>query len=154
MTKYKWKRSQQGLEANIAGKELERIQKKNGCLTPDIIVQEASKKKSPIHSFFEWDDTKAAAQYRLTQARYLLRTIEVVYTESEGSDPVRIRAFHSIINTEDEKEYVTLKQAMDNEDYVQQLKDQATKEIKAWKEKYKAIKDFEAIFQAIDEILL
>ena len=45
------------------------LSKKNN-LTAREIVEEARKKNSPLHDFFEWDDSIAAEKYRLAQARF------------------------------------------------------------------------------------
>ena len=42
-------------------------------LKPSFVVQEARNKKSPLHAEFEWDDAKAGHEYRLAQARRLIR---------------------------------------------------------------------------------
>ena len=38
-----------------------------------------------MHDWFEWRDDEAAHQYRLMQARRLIRTVKVVYNEQEES---------------------------------------------------------------------
>lgn len=53
----------------------------DGVITPDAVLKEAAKKKSPLYSYFEWDDSKAAYNYRLDQARALIRSVRVVVTE-------------------------------------------------------------------------
>lgn len=56
---------------------IETIRKSNkGRLTPFLVVTAASKKDHPLHPVFEWDDGKAAHQYRLDQARDIIRTVE------------------------------------------------------------------------------
>ena len=57
-------------QAENYGAELERLQEKMK-LTPENIVVAASKKRSPLHDYFEWDNGKAGQKYRLWQARYL-----------------------------------------------------------------------------------
>jgi len=54
--------------------------KNGGLLTPDAVVADAAKKNSPLHAQFEWDDDKAAASYRIDQARALIRSIRIVVT--------------------------------------------------------------------------
>lgn len=49
----------------------------NGTLTPDLIVEDARNPSSPLHEEFEWDDTVAAHQHRLSQARTVIRTIHI-----------------------------------------------------------------------------
>ena len=75
------------VDPSIAGQELQRIQNFYGSITPEILVNEAKKRKSPLHPIFEWDDTKAAEGYRLQQARILLNNIRVtVVTDGESRD--------------------------------------------------------------------
>ena len=57
-------------------KSLER----RGRLTPDQVVEAARNPRSPLHGRFEWDDSAAAAKWRIEQARELIRTIKVVIT--------------------------------------------------------------------------
>lgn len=54
--------------------------KNGGRLTPELVVDAAKDKKSPLHSQFEWDDKKAGHQYRIEQARTLIRSVQVVIT--------------------------------------------------------------------------
>jgi hypothetical protein len=58
-----------------------------GELTPALVVDEASKPKSPGHQWFTWDDQQAAYERRLDQARYLIRAVVIV-----RMDPVSIAA--------------------------------------------------------------
>lgn len=46
-------------------------------IEPQAVVDKARSPDSPLYSFFEWDDTKAAAQHRLLQARQLIRRVKV-----------------------------------------------------------------------------
>jgi hypothetical protein len=65
--------------------ELNALVKANGGrITPEALVQAASNKKSALHDFFEWDDATAAHQYRLEQARRMIRScriVEIVHKE-------------------------------------------------------------------------
>lgn len=51
----------------------------HGVLRAEDVVREAENPKSPLHSRFEWDDTEAARQHRLWQARQLISVcVEVI----------------------------------------------------------------------------
>ena len=154
MQKYKWKQRRFGdITADVAAKELCDIQKKHGSLTPDVVVKEAKKKRSPIHDCFEWDDTTAAAKYRVEQAKYLIRTIEVVFTgDDDECEPLHVRAFHSIVTEDDSREYVTLKQAQGSAAVWDQVKQQALDALLAWKTKYAAFKEFEQLYVLISKL--
>lgn len=61
-----------------------------GLLTPSAVVADAEDGSSPLHHCFEWDDTEAARQWRLEQARTLIRSVRVdVQTESRVVSTVR-----------------------------------------------------------------
>ena len=64
-------------------------QKHGGILRPCDVVKDAADPDSPLHSVFEWDDTKAAHQYRLDQARDLI-TVYVEVLPGERKDPVQV----------------------------------------------------------------
>lgn len=59
--------------------ELKRIYKANedGKLMPEEVVEAARHPDSPLHSKFEWDDSVAAENYRLNQARTLIVRFKV-----------------------------------------------------------------------------
>ena len=54
-------------------KELARIQERDGCVRPSVIVAESKRVKAPLHDEFEWDNDKAGHEHRLSQARRLIR---------------------------------------------------------------------------------
>lgn len=54
-----------------------------GRLTPEAVVEAARAKSSPLHEHFEWNDGKAAAAWRIEQARVLIRSVTVVVTSEE-----------------------------------------------------------------------
>jgi hypothetical protein len=49
----------------------------HGKVAPSQIVEAARDENSPLHQVFEWDDTIAAQEHRLLQARQLIRTVVV-----------------------------------------------------------------------------
>lgn len=66
--------------------ELSRIYSERGALRPADVVEDARPDDAPLHPCFEWRDQVAADQYRLYQARHLIRTV-VVQTD-HGAGPV------------------------------------------------------------------
>ena len=56
--------------------ELEAIRKRHGgVLDPKHVVHFAADEETALHGCFTWDDTKAAQEHRLWQARELIRTV-------------------------------------------------------------------------------
>ncbi len=79
MTKYKWRSGQRyAASADVAHKEMERIRKQHGALTAPFLLDEAREKDNPLHEEFTWDNRKAAEQFRLGEARTLIRAIITV----------------------------------------------------------------------------
>ena len=61
-------------------RELLRLEQDNGHLDPNDVIEAAKSPGSPLHSYFEWDDSTAAAKYRLDQARALIRSVKIEVT--------------------------------------------------------------------------
>lgn len=57
-------------------------------LVPEKVVEEAADEASPLHSYFDWDDSEAARQWRMMQARALIRKIEVIYPDDRSESAV------------------------------------------------------------------
>ncbi len=110
-------------EAQIYGERLDYLaSKNNGKVTPDMVIEDAQQKKSVFHTYFQWDDTEAAEQYRIQQARNLINHIvEVVVIEGKQS---KQRSFFSIKNGGGNKAYVTIKIAVSKPNYRVQLLNQ------------------------------
>lgn len=110
-------------QAQKYGERLEYLSSTNkGKVTPEIVIQDAKTKKSIFHDYFEWDETQAAKQYRLQQARNLINhVIEVVVIEGKES---KQRSFFSVKNGNDETVYVTVKKAITTPNYRVQLLNQ------------------------------
>lgn len=129
MKKYKLRRGTKlkGIDAQVVGETIDSLKDDNGHITTEQVVESAKNEKSPIHNCFDWDDTEAAEQWRLQQARSLISVIvEVTIIENEE---VEQRSFHSVHEKNESGEsitvYVTLKDAVENDDYRKQLLNKA-----------------------------
>lgn len=87
---YEWRNGARlKLDAQVAGEELDRIRERDGKLETAIIVDEARPADAPLHPAFEWNNKTAGEQWRLHQARYLVRALAVRAEEVDGdSAPV------------------------------------------------------------------
>lgn len=149
-------------KAQTYGEFLWKIKEENGdVLTPIQIIEKAKPKNSPIHEFFEWDDTIAGEKWRLWQARYLIGRIEII-VQSDGEED-QIRAFHNISvqdGKDHERGYVTLKDVQSNQDYLEIVLENALDEIKSWQKRYgqykrlKVFKPLKPIFKAIRQTVV
>lgn len=60
----------------------------HGKLTAPMVVGAARNKAHPLHTAFEWNNSKAAEEYRLIQARHLIREVRFVYSDTRQKDPL------------------------------------------------------------------
>lgn len=59
-------------------KEVLRLQERDGVCSPETLVDEAADPNHPLHSLFTWDDTDAAAKWRVYQARKVIGRVRIV----------------------------------------------------------------------------
>lgn len=93
--------------------ELLRIREEYGDLTAEAIVSSATSASSVLHSQFEWDDTEAAHQYRLVQARRLVKYVKEPYVRPTGEQS-RVRYFHAIPQDDNRTVYTPLSEVIEN----------------------------------------
>lgn len=134
------------VRAQVAGERLEQIRLTHaGKLTPEMVVRDAKPKRSPLHKAFEWDDTKAAASFRLVQAGDLIRAIIVVTDEAPDAAPVR-----AFVHVEDEeKHYTSVQCVMSDKELRAQVINRALKEVTDWQRRYEDYKELAGVFVAI-----
>lgn len=138
------------LQAAEVGGRLDQLREKfKGELTPKDVVDDARKRTSLLHSFFEWDDTAAAEAHRLSQARGLIRSVVAVYT-SPGKPATRHRAFVHI-NEPGAPHYRELSDAMSRTQTREIILQRAWRELASWRQRYQDLKAFSDLFKKIDE---
>jgi hypothetical protein len=147
---YKWKEGARvSIDPQAAGEEIERVRvAQNGRLLAPDLVESARDPSSPLHPAFEWDDATAAENWRVEQASYLIRSIEVIVERQEEERP--IRAFVSVKRDED-RSYTSVSHAMADPDLRQQVLAGALKELEAWRVRYAELVELAKVFAAIDE---
>lgn len=62
----------------VRAAELKRIYERDKELRPSVVVKEATPVRSPLHKDFEWDDAKAGHEFRLYQARSIIKSTPCV----------------------------------------------------------------------------
>ncbi len=139
------------LKGDVAeiGKRLQKLEGSGGEISPAVVVEDAQDPQSPLHDEFEWNDTLAAQEYRLEQARYVLRAIETEWTYEEVD--IKTRSYASI--DADDTPYRETRKVLTNKELRQQWKAQALLELKRWRAKYAQISELNEIFKAVDKVL-
>lgn len=142
-------------QAEIYGKRIyELMQKKNRTtITAKEILEDARSKNTPYHNHFTWKNDIAAEKYRLEQARHLISSIVIVRIRTEDTEPIQVRAFVNVIDTEGDKGYVPIDIAISNPKTASQIIQQALREAKAWNNRYNEYQELSKIHRAIKEEL-
>lgn len=128
---------------DVLVKELKKIKakNKNHILKPEDVLEHAEYEDSPLHKYFCWDDTKAAKEYRLWQARQLVATVRIEY---DGEIEKHYYHCNVVINDEKIQGYVTPKD-FSNEDIYKSVLKEAVTSLKYWQSKYNEIKELKGI---------
>lgn len=148
--KYAWRPgSRVSIDADKAGRELARIEKSEGELTPTAVLDRARSANSSLHGHFEWDDNIAAEQHRLSQAGELIRSIVIDVTHSNVEPPKATRAYVSV-QRESGRSYVATQTAMSDVELRRQVLDRAWAELEAFRRKYGDMQELAKVFAAMD----
>lgn len=116
------------------------------------LVRRSRPKDSPTHHMFTWDDHEAADAYRLDQARFLVRSVYVVFEEQPEQKPVR--AMVNIVHG-GKRGPMPMRRVLQSTDLTQQLLEKAQEDLQIWASRYEALRklaDLKHVFVAIDRV--
>ena len=131
--------------------ELQHISKSHGgMLKAEHVVNFAKKKTTHLHAQFEWDNGEAARQYRLFQARQVIRTSVIVMRETG-------KKIHAFVSLEDDRAqkgggYRPIVDVLSDQDLRDRLLRQAMVELKSLERKYKDLEELSEVFEAVRKV--
>jgi hypothetical protein len=145
-----YKRYKQKMKNKRIVQELKRIAEKHGnLLKPEIVVQYARQKTSPLHKYFEWNNSEAAEKYRIWQARQLLAvTVEYI---SSSKEPVQV--FVSLRPDRKTGGYRVLSEVLTDAEMRQQMLADAKGDMDVFIQKYNRLKELAYVFSAMKKVL-
>jgi len=134
-------------------KTLRRIARQHdGYLRPRDVVDAAREKMSPLHDRFEWDDSLASEQYRLWQARTLIR-VTVAYEPVGNGEEMAFRVFTSLVSDRQPAGgYRVTAKVMADPELREELLTDALAEMRRFQEKYRHLKELAEVFAAMSEV--
>lgn len=142
MGQYKWRDGgpKPPVDADVFGRVIEQIAPEEGALgvKPEAVVEAARSSRSEIHKCFQWDNDKAAASYRIQQARALLGALQIVRVELRDGPTVSNRAYFSIAQNQS-RSYVGHDRVMSDLDLRAMVIKDAHRELEAFVKKYQSI---------------
>ena len=131
-------------KVNVA-QELDRVCAANGgVLRCADVVAEAESDASPLHNYFQWDDSKAAHAYRLWQARELIVSVTV---QLKGAKR-RAQVFVSLKTDRGDGGYRRLVEVLQDSEMRAQLLTDALEDLRLFEAKYRRLKELVPIFRA------
>lgn len=131
--------------------ELKRIADEHGgLLNPADVVEAARPLKSPLHSRFEWNDSKAAQEYRVWQARQLIRV--VVEYIGAGNEQVMSKVFVSLTSDRGDGGYRPMVSVLSDSSQRSQLLADAVDEMERFQQKYKELEELAQVFAAMKTV--
>lgn len=139
-------------EAAVVGERLALIEEQNGALRAEDVVADAKSNNSPLHRYFEWDDTEAARAHRLWQARSLIGRYYVRHVEQPEAKPVRAWVNLRPTESDPDQRYENIVTAMSDEEKRRRVMYQAMRELRSWQNRYADLKEFSDVFSAIDKL--
>jgi hypothetical protein len=126
-------------------------QANGGILIPSVVVDAARPVESPLHSRFEWDDGKAAEEYRIWQARQLISVMVHVIGAKE-SEPERVWVSLEEDRLRKGGGYRALVDVLSDSDMRKRLLAQALKELENFQAKYSKLKELAGLFAAMKKV--
>lgn len=156
-TEYAWRdgaRLQRGARApaQVVGERLECLRGAGaGELTPEAVVADAHHPTSPLHPLFEWNDSEAARQHRLAQARALIRSVVVRYRAAPADGPRSVVAFVNL-REGDRQFYTATAIALADPQKRAIVLRQAWEDFQALRKRYGELTEFAQMFVLLDEI--
>lgn len=154
----RWKQgSHHQIAPAVAHEAIEAIRHKNGGeASAEAVVKAAAAKRNPLHPEFTWDDSEAANEYRLTQARYMLRNLVVIREELATDRPQRV---YEVVRKPQEGQtrvkhvYRTTEDIMADADMRAELLGRALRELVSIRNRFRDLQELAVVLRAIDEVV-
>ena len=141
-------------------------------LIPEKVVEHASDENSPLHKYFEWNDGKAAIEYRLAQAGALIRRIKITIIRPEAEDPkvidmtvvraprMEASTVRKYASPKGERKspdnpdggYSTITDVLSDPARMADMLETALSELRALREKYQVLSELAGVWAAIDKV--
>ena len=132
--------------AAIVGQVSETLEKTEEGLTPQTLLNASRPADAPLYKEYEWDDSKAAAAYRLSQSRYILRSLVIVPDEQKPTETIRA------VFTVAEGKYQNVQTIIAAPETRDALLQQALRDLQSVRKKYNALSELTPLWTAMDEI--
>jgi len=143
----------------VVEEALKEIQRTEGAIHPDRIVELAKDPAHPLHRFIYSESVaECARKYRLELARKLCRAVRVVFVDEDGDEQGNVPALVSVrtdkatgtteIHT---RRYVTIERAYSDPEIRRTMIADALTEAESWVERHQTLVELRPVFKAIED---
>lgn len=147
--------------AEVGQRFLDLMRKNKNRLSHTALLDDARAEDSPLHPAFEWDDGKAAEQYRIQQADLLARSVFITIRQPESESPKGTPTTVRVSILPEKQQDRTVYVAQVTQEYRRDttptqkpdLAQEILAELRAFKHKYGAVGMVQPVIAAIDEVL-
>ena len=150
-----WKKGYHAkIDAKVAYAELEKI-RAEGEVTADTVVASAKPKNSPLHAAFEWNNSKAAGEFRKEQARRMVRSVEIVHVEAPDRPS---RAYETKVVKSDpptshpKRVYTTVQEVLADPVARDELLLSAVRDALSYRKRYAMLSELATVIDAIESL--
>lgn len=144
LTEYTWRAGgpKPNVEANVFGQFIEQIAAGDPIHMVDVeTALAAAETREDVRPLFQWDNEKAAHQYRMVQMRHYIGALQTTRVIVEHSPPISHRAMFSV-SVSERRGYVGDKQIKGDHDLKKQLIEIARRELDSYLKRYQTIASF------------
>lgn len=142
----------------LVQRELKRIEKQEGEIRPERVVEIASDPKHPLHRFiFRLSDKECAHKWRIEEARKLCRAVRIVFTDDDGEEVGNSPSLVSVVTAEDgtpsikTRRYISIDRAYADPDIRRNMIAEALAEADAWARRHASLVELAPVFRAINQ---
>jgi hypothetical protein len=139
------------MEPSKIVQELEIVRERcGGVLKAESVVEFARDPNTALHDRFEWDDTEAARQHRIWQARELIRVSVTVL-------PNTTQQTRAYVSLQSDREavgggYRPIADVLSDTERREELLMMALGDMRRWRDKYRHLTELSKVFEAIDDL--
>ena len=130
--------------------ELEFLEQRDGVLRPEAVVEYAKNKKTELYKEFTWDNNAAGHQWRLQQARALIKTIVTIIPNREDKE-VQVKTYFHF--DEPENGYISMTRILSDDELKDRMLISAKRELDSFRKKYSTLSELTEVFLVIDHVL-
>lgn len=150
------------VDAEVAYQEMQKARKSAGddATTRDLaeaVITRAKSKRNPLHKEFEWDDSTAAHEFRLSQAKSMIRHISIKRDDIKTDRPQRV--FHVVTMASEtpgerpRKVYRTTDEIMKDPDTRAELLGRALNELISFRNRFRDLQELAVVLRSIEEVI-